>query len=61
MTKGLKPEEINNKLLEMLFKLNVGSSHGVLSMNGRHLVVHREALQQIMLEYQATSEVRKAA
>ena len=61
MTKGLKPEEINAKLLGILFKLNVGSSHGVLSMSGRHLVVHREALQQIMLEYQAAAEVRKAA
>jgi signal transduction histidine kinase len=61
MTKGLKSEEINDKLLEMLFNLKVGSSHGVLSMNGRHLVVHREALEQIMREYQASSEVSKAA
>ena len=61
MTKGANPDEINAKLLKILFNLDMGSSHGVLSMNGRHLVVHREALQQIMLEYQARAATQKAA
>ena len=58
---GLTFEEINARLMEILFKLDAGSERSVLSLNGRHLVVHREALQQIMLEYQTTSKVEKAA
>jgi len=61
MTRGMDPEEINAKLMEILFKLDTDSGRGVLSVNGRHLVVHREALQQMMVEYQATAEIQRAA
>lgn len=61
MTRGMEPEEINAKLMEILFKLDTDSGRGVLSVNGRHLVVHREALQQMMVEYQATAEIQRAA
>jgi len=54
-----KMEEIRAELLKMLFKLDAGS--GVLSMKGRNLIVHRGLLRQFIREYQASSEVNKAA
>lgn len=56
-------EEINAELLKILFQLDIGAGNGprVFSMDGKNLVIHREALQQIMVEYQAASAVRQAA
>jgi len=54
-----KMEEIRAELLKILFKLDAGS--GVLSIQGRNVIVHRGLLRQFILQYQAQSAIRTAA
>ncbi len=54
-----KIAEIKAELAHILFKMD--TDPGILTLEGRNLIVHRGLLQKFILEYQASSAVQKAA